>query len=115
MNNKLWVQLETLIKSNGTAIDRPKGSPHPRYPEYIYPLDYGFINNTKSNDGAETDVWLGSDDRTKVSGILVACDLIKSDVEIKVLVGCTSAEMQTALEATNRGAMVASLFLRNHN
>lgn len=33
-------------------IDRPKGSAHPRYPEFIYKVDYGYLKNTSSIDDA---------------------------------------------------------------
>ncbi len=49
-----------LIVTNSLVIDRPKGSSHPRYPHVIYPLDYGYLENTTSSDGDGIDVWLGS-------------------------------------------------------
>jgi inorganic pyrophosphatase len=112
MNEKFWTLLENLVKTNGITIDRAKGSIHPRYPEYMYPLDYGFINNTKSSDGAEIDAWVGSDSSTLVGGVLITFDPLKGDVEIKVLFDCTSDEMQLALTASNRGDMGAVLLSR---
>ncbi len=34
-----WEGWERLIEANGLTIDRPYRSPHPRFPEIIYPLD----------------------------------------------------------------------------
>ncbi len=47
--------LGTIVR---LVIDRPLGSAHPRYPELIYPLNYGYIPDTVSDDGEEIDVYL---------------------------------------------------------
>ena len=39
-------------------IDRPKGSAHPEYPDFIYPINYGFVPNTISGDGKELDCFI---------------------------------------------------------
>ncbi len=112
MNEKFWTHLEALVEANGVTEERLKGSAHPRYPEYIYPLDYGFINNTKSSDGAEMDAWMGSGTSRLVTGALLTLDPVKGDVEVKVLIDCTPGEMQLALAASNRGDMGAVLLSR---
>lgn len=99
--------LGALIADSEIVIDRKKGSAHPRYPDYIYPLDYGYIKGTKSQDGGGIDVWVGSGDQKIVSGILVIFDPVKKDSEIKVLVGCNNGEPETALKSSNRGDMAA--------
>lgn len=38
-------------------IDRPMGSKHPKH-SFIYPVNYGFVPNTKSADGEELDAYL---------------------------------------------------------
>ena len=38
-------------------IDRPLGSKHPTY-NMIYPVNYGYIENTKSADGEELDAYV---------------------------------------------------------
>lgn len=38
-------------------IDRPMGSKHPKH-GFIYPVNYGYIPNTKSSDGEELDAYL---------------------------------------------------------
>ena len=102
-----FIALENIVHSNRVSIDRPKGSKHPRYPEYIYPLDYGYLEGTSSQDGGGIDVWLGSGDKKHLSGILVIIDPIKKDSEIKVLLGCNQEEMELANKSSNRGSMKA--------
>lgn len=104
---KFKSELEKSLLSSRVIIDRPKGSAHPRYSEYIYPLDYGYIEGTKSQDGGGIDVWCGSGNRKEVSGVLVIFDPVKKDSEIKVLIGCNEEESRAALECSNRGEMVA--------
>jgi hypothetical protein len=57
-----WRALDALVAASAVVVDRPRGSRHPRYPERTYPLDYGFLDGTRSGDGAGVDVWLGSHD-----------------------------------------------------
>ena len=38
-------------------IDRPINSKHPTY-QYVYPINYGYIPNTKSSDGEELDCYI---------------------------------------------------------
>ena len=47
-----------LGKNVKIIIDRPQGSSHPKYPDMIYPVNYGYIPNTVSGDGEELDVYL---------------------------------------------------------
>lgn len=99
--------LESLVKNAEVVIDRPKNSTHPRYPSYIYPLDYGYIVGTQAQDGGGIDVWCGSGDRKSISGVLVIFDPIKKDSEIKILLGCDNNESEQALACSQRGDMVA--------
>ena len=43
-------------------IDRPLGSRHPKFPELVYPVNYGYVTNVSAGDGEEQDVYvLGAD------------------------------------------------------
>jgi inorganic pyrophosphatase len=96
-----WQFMERLLTTYAVVIDRPRGSSHPRYPEVIYPLDYGYLEHTSSMDGGGIDVWLGSLNRMKgkrggkiLTGILCTFDTLKRDAEIKLLIGCNEADIQ---------------------
>jgi len=88
--------MANLTATNSIVIDRPKGSPHPCYPKVIYPLDYGYLEGTRSADGSGTDVWLGSLNTIDkmLTGILCTFDTLKRDTEIKLLIGCTEEDVQ---------------------
>lgn len=92
MNQDFWRILEKLVAESEIVIDRPKGSSHPRYPDLIYEVSYGYLKDTTSSDGAGIDVWLGSGEPQLV-GIVCTADLVKRDSEIKILIGCTEEEI----------------------
>ena len=93
-DNEFWMILDKLIEENDIQIDRPKGSPHPKHANIIYPLDYGYIKNTVSSDSAGIDVWLGSLGTKKACAIISSVDLWKRDSEIKVLISCSYEEIE---------------------
>lgn len=107
----LWADLDRLVESSPLVIDRPRGSRHPRYPEMIYPSDYGYLAGTSAGDGAGVDVWVGSDAR-RLDALLVSVDLEKRDVEVKLLLGCSPDEAQAILALLNDGSMHVALVHR---
>ena len=107
-----WDYLEKLVGFSPLKIDRPKGSTHPRYPEMVYPLDYGYLEGTISADGAGLDVWVGASGNRDLSAVLMTVDLHKRDTEIKILPGCTAEEIQTKLDFHNTKSMRAFLVRR---
>ena len=108
-----WQSLENLLSENRLVIDRPHGSVHPRWPDFAYPLDYGYLEGTVSGDGDGLDVWLGSGNRQNLAGLLLTLDAQKKDVEVKLLAGCTHEEMQTAFSASISPGMQAILIERD--
>jgi inorganic pyrophosphatase len=110
-----WEGLETLAAAHPVRIDRPRGSAHPRYPELIYPLDYGYLDGTQAADGDGIDVWVGSLPGPAITGILCAVDGLKRDVEIKILLGCTLAEARALRDLHSGGQQAALLVLRSHD
>ena len=59
-SNGFWKALDAPVSESEIVIDRLKGSSHPRFNNFVYPLDYGYINATTAMDGG-IDVWRGSD------------------------------------------------------
>ena len=47
-----------LGKTVTIEIDRPIGTVHPKHPDLIYPINYGYIPNVYGGDGEELDVYL---------------------------------------------------------
>jgi inorganic pyrophosphatase len=107
---RFWTTLDSLVSTCEITVDRPTGSCHPRYPDLVYPLDYGYLQGSQSSDGAEADCWVGSIAGRPVTGIVVTIDLQKRDAEAKVLLGCTPGEMQT-IEAFHNGGPMAAIVM----
>ena len=111
-NHQFWQAIDKLVSSGKIVIDRPKGSAHPRYPEIIYDLDYGYIENTASMDGGGIDLWRGSLPDAECDAIICTVDLLKRDSEIKLLISCTDEEKQIAYEFHNRSEFMKGILIR---
>ena len=112
MNNEFWQAIDSLASSGRIVIDRPKGSSHPKYPDCIYPVDYGYLENTTSMDGGGIDVWRGSLTSNKVDSIICTVDLMKKDSEIKLLIGCTEEETKIIYEFHNNSEFMKGILIK---
>ena len=110
-NSDFWKKLDELVDNSEIIIDRPKGTAHPKYPNFIYRVDYGYLSNTSSMDGAGIDVWVGSGDK-KVDAIMCIVDLMKRDSEIKILIGCTEEEKAIVYETHNETKFMKGVLIR---
>ena len=109
---EFWSALDKLVETSNIIIDRPKGSAHPRFTQYIYPLDYGYLDGTSSMDGEGIDVWLGTDPAKQLTALLCTVDLIKRDSEIKLLLGCTEEEIRTVVSFHNQSELMRGMLVR---
>lgn len=112
-NEEFWTALDTLVKQSEIVIDRPKGSAHPRYSHFIYPVDYGYLKNTSSMDGGGIDVWVGTDPARKIDAIMCIVDLMKRDSEIKILIGCTEEEKALVYRTHNESEFMKGVLIRS--
>ena len=70
------------------TIDRPKDSCHPKYPDLVYPINYGYIEGVIGGDGEEQDAYvLGVDEPVQeFTGRVIAIIHRLNDVETKLVV-----------------------------
>lgn len=87
-----WQRWERLISENGITIERPQGSRHPNHPSIIYPIDYGYVNDTVGADGHELDIFVGSSS-TGLVGTMVTVDHRKRDTEYKLIYNSRAEEV----------------------
>lgn len=109
-----WLAVDALAKAHTIVIDRPRGTAHPRYPDLVYPLDYGYLKDTHSGDDGGIDVWIGSLPERSVSAVVMTVDQKKMEVEMKLLLGCTDQEHQLVVQMHQRGLQSALLVERSH-
>ena len=83
-----------VLQSYPIKIDRPAGSTHPQYPSAIYPVDYGYIDAIQGSDGEGLDVFVGTSQIREISAVILCIDLLKAELESKILIGCASAEVE---------------------
>ena len=107
-----WHGLDLLVASCRLKIDRPKGTSHPRFSAFLYPLDYGYLESTRTGDGEGIDVWVGTLPEKRVTGIVCTVDVEQRDAEIKILLGCTPREATEILQSHNAGTQSAILVER---
>jgi len=109
---EFWDALDRLVATCPIQIDRPRGSAHPRYSDFVYPLDYGYLQGTQAADGGGVDVWVGSQAEQRVTAIIITVDLHKRDAEQKILVACTLEEARLLWSVHNQGDQAAMLIVR---
>ena len=111
--NAFWSALDKLVSQSKIKIDRPKNSSHPKYPECIYPVDYGYLENTSSMDGGEIDVYKGAHGNT-IDAIICTVDLLKKDSEIKILIGCDEDEKRLIMEFQNDSELMKGMLIQRN-
>lgn len=112
MNQDFWNAIDKLVIESEIIIDRPKGSVHPRYPNFLYKVDYGYLKNTSSMDGAGIDIWKGTLPEQKVDAIICIVDLMKRDSEIKILMSCTEEEKDIICKTHNETEYMKGIMVR---
>ncbi len=70
------------------TIDRPLGTSHHRFPDLVYPVNYGYVDNVMGGDGAEQDVYILGVDAPLVTfrGVVTAVYHRHNDNEDKWIV-----------------------------
>ncbi|MGN0350907.1 MAG: inorganic pyrophosphatase [Roseburia sp.] len=112
-DDEFWNALDELVGNSEIVIDRPKGTTHPRYPDFIYRVDYGYLKNTTSMDDAGIDVWVGTGEK-KIDAIMCTVDLMKKDSEIKILIGCTEEEKSIVYKTHNETQYMKGILIRRN-
>jgi inorganic pyrophosphatase len=107
-----WNCLEELIHEHAVVIERSKGQAHPRYPDFIYPLDYGYLKDTTTIDGGGIDIFVGSKKHKRIEGLILTVDTLKSDAEVKLMYGCSREEIKEVLKTLNNKYMRAISIIR---
>ena len=105
MINDFWDYLQKLADISTVVINRPKDSTHQRYPNGMYPVNYGYLKGTTSIDSGGVDIWVGSLRGKKVVGVLCTVDLVKRDTELKILFDCTDEEIRSVNDFVNTDQM----------
>ena len=108
---EFWEMLDSLVSESEIVIDRPKGTIHPRFADFLYKVDYGYLKDTNSMDNEGIDVWVGTGEK-KIDAIMCIVDLLKRDSEIKILIGCTEEEKQLIYQTHNESQWMKGILIQ---
>ena len=101
-NAFFWQKLDSIYFASSIVITQPQGSTHPSFKNLVYPVDYGYLNETLSQDQLGIAIYKGKGSAYLVEAILVAADILKKDIEVKLLVGCSEEEVDMILRFVNQ-------------
>ena len=80
MNKVQKGDVSALGKSFTVKTDRPIGTAHPKHPEIVYPVNYGFVPDLFAGDGEEQDVYiLGVDEPVDEITVTIIAIVLRSD------------------------------------
>lgn len=43
-NDSFWNAIDRIVSESKIIIDRPKGAVHPKFSDFIYRVDYGYLD-----------------------------------------------------------------------
>ncbi len=110
-NAYFWQKLDTLYMSCGVKIDRPKDSVHPLYSNLVYPVNYGYLDSGEPEE-LRIDVFEGSGGSLKVQAVVVCADILKKDVDVKLIVRCSAEEENRILQFLNQTDFQKTVIIR---
>ncbi len=111
-NAYFWQKIDTLYFSNRLVIAREKGSTHPKYHNLVYPVDYGYLEDTQNKESDGVPVYKGSMSDFMVTTLVVAADILKKEIDVKLLVGCSPQEEEDILRFLNQTDFQKSVLVR---
>ena len=109
-NGYFWQKIDSLILSTNVVISQEKGSHHAEYLNMVYPVNYGYLEDTDA-----IKVFKGSASRSKVEAVMVVADILKRDLEVKLLWSCTPEEETEILQFINQTDYQKGILVRRGN
>lgn len=99
-------QYKNLIgKKFEVIIDRPLGSAHPKFADFFYPVNYGYIEGIKAGDGDDIDVFvLGANKPIEKAEVKIIAVIHRTNDDEDKLVGAindknySDEEIESAVE-----------------
>lgn len=110
-NLEFWQAIDQMVERSTLVIDRPRGTPHPHFPELLYEVDYGYLEHTASANREGIDVWVGSAENRRANAVICTVDLRKRGLELKILLGCTEAEKLHIYQVHNQTSSMKGLLI----
>lgn len=110
-NAYFWQKVDTLFLSGSVVLTKKKGERHDTFKNLIYPVDYGKIIDLED----DISVYLGSENRNQITGLIVAADILAKELDVKVLAGCNNDETDLILHFLNQTDFQKTVLIRRGN
>lgn len=114
-NAFFWQKIDTLVFSSKFVLKQEIGSQHPAYKNLIYPVKYGNLVDLAEDAEEGISVFRGSEKASTVNALIIAADILKKDLECKLLIGCTEDELTTILRFLNQTDFQKTILVRRGN
>lgn len=101
-NAYFWQKVDTLFLSGNLKKIKKKGEVHDTFKNLVFPTDYGRLEDLVSHTGGGIPVYMGSGNRNKITGLIVAADILTKELDVKILVGCNDEETEEVLRYLNQ-------------
>lgn len=109
-NGYFWQKIDSIVSSSAYEITQEQGSHHPEYLNMVYPVSYGYFKDTDN-----IKFFKGSEGYKPVEAIMIVADILKRDLEVKVLWGCTQDEVERILQFINQTDYQKGILVRRGN
>lgn len=111
-NAFFWQKVDTLYLSNKLEIIREKGEKHPEFGNLVYPVQYGRLTDTQASSNEGITVFKGSIKTSSVGAMAIAADILKKDLQAKLIIGCTPEEEEKILRFLNQTDFQKTVLIR---
>ncbi|MFV0480004.1 MAG: Inorganic pyrophosphatase [Anaerorhabdus sp.] len=110
-NAFFWQKVDTLIFSNHLELLYHKGDKHDQHPQLSYPVDYGSLRESQQSEESLY-VFKGSQKASGCNAMVVTADILKKEIEVKLLLDCTEEEEKRILEFLNKTDLQKAVLMR---
>ena len=110
-NGYFWQKVDTLLMSCTLNIINHKGEHHKKYPDFIYPLDFGYLVSDLNDDSKGIACYIGHEHQFCNSAI-VSVDILDGECFVQFLIGCNEQQEEQVLKFLNQSEFQKTVIIR---
>ena len=107
-----WQKLDTMIMSGNYEKKFNKNEQHKKYPNLIYPLEFGYISSEMGD--SKTACYKGSSG-DECNSIIVSADILDGICIVQLLIGVSEKEEEDILIFLNQTQFQKTILVRRSN
>ena len=110
-NAFFWQKLDTILFGSSFKLTQNIGDVHPSYHSLIYPVSYGYLEDTTSaSQGIHA--FRGSVKGEGIRAIIIVTDILNKEVEVKLLIDCSNEDEERILLFLNQTDFQKTIIVR---